>query len=165
MARRSETCICRYKHCLHGENRTLLKTDAVKVGGRYFHQDCYEDKKTIDELVDYYRKEINSDAVYTDLMRSINNLVYPEDKEGISPERLLFQVKYYCTHGHMIQYPGGLHYAVQDREAFKAYEKYKDKQRISNYDFSVNEENTTFNNPQKVVRIQKQKNFEDILGG
>ena len=158
-----ETCKCRYSHCLH-DDRTLLKSEAVRVGNQYYHKDCYEEIKTIREIVDYFAKECNPDVVLPALRKAINNIVHPKDKPGISPERLLFQVKHFCTHGHMIRHPGGLYYAIQDRASYEAYEEYKAKQRVGNYDFNTVEEDLDLSQSRK-VRIKKQKSFEDILGG
>ena len=38
-------------------------------------------------------RNLNPDVVYPVLMKTIDNIVFPKDKKGISPERLLFQVR------------------------------------------------------------------------
>lgn len=164
MPRKTDYCKCRFANCLHGEDRELLKSEAVKVGNVYYHKDCYEAKNCIQELIEYFSEKINPDVVFPQLMRTINSIVFPKDKEGISPERLLFQVKYHFEHGHKIQYPGGLYYAVQDRDAYNAYVEQRAKKKIQSYDFSVIEEDP-IDQQVKKVNIPKQKGFEDILRG
>lgn len=158
---KTDECTCRYKHCFH-ESKKLLKSEAVKVGTQYYHPDCFEAKNQISELVDYFSKNLNPDVVYPVLMKTIDNIVFPKDKKGISPERLLFQVKHYCTHGHRVQYPGGLYYAVQDRDSYNAYLKYKASQKEkeqNNYEIAGEEDLSR----SQLKRVRAQKGFQDIL--
>lgn len=157
--------VCRYKHCLH-DDRKLLKSESVKVGSQYYHKDCYKAKCQIEELIDYFVKELNPDVIYPVLVKTIDNICYPKKKKGISPDRLLFQVKYHCSHGHKIQYPPGLYYAIQDREAYEAYLEHKARRIVKAIVTEENSEPEDLAQSQmKKVRIQKQKGFEDILGG
>lgn len=160
----SKMCVCQYKHCLHEEDKELLKTDAVQVGKRYYHRDCYEVKGQIEELIDYFAKKLNPNVVFTVLMRTIDNIVFPKNKEGIPAERLLFQVKYFCTHGHKIQYPGGLYYALQDRESYEAYKRWKASREVGDADFSIEDDRNGVDEGRRVT-IRKQRGFEDILVG
>ena len=58
-----EECTCKYKHCLHA-GEPLLKSEAVKIGrSSYYHPDCYETKAKIEEIIDYFGKEINPDVI------------------------------------------------------------------------------------------------------
>ena len=161
----TEFCTCKFKHCLHGEGSQLKKTEAVRVGSSYYHKDCYETKQIISEIIDYFTKEINPDVVHMVLRKTINNILFPKGKHGISAERLLFQLKYYCTHGHKIQYPAGIYYAVQNREAFEAYKKYKAEQslREKNPSFRIGDDQNK--SKEGTVRVKKIKSFEDILRG
>lgn len=161
----NDFCTCKYRHCLHGENKRLLKSEAVRVGNSYYHPDCYDTKQTVAEIIDYFTKEINPDVVYMVLMKTINNIVFPKDRPGVSAERLLFQLKYYCTHGYKIKYPGGIYYAIQNRDAFEAYKKYKAQQamKIKNPSFKIDDEQNK--SKEGVVLFKKPKGFEDIVKG
>ena len=158
----SETCTCRYKHCSHSSNK-LLKSEAVRVGSCYYHKDCYETKKAIADIIDYFVKEVNPDVVYPVLVRTINNICFPKDNNGIPAERLLFQIKHYCTHGHNLRYPGGLYYVLQDRDSFEAYKKYKAEQALKEKDLSFRVSDEQNRSREGHVTIKKQKSFEDIL--
>ena len=161
----TDYCTCKYRHCLHGDSKKLLKSEAVKVGSAYYHPDCYETKQTIAEIIDYFTKEINPDVIHMILMKTINNIVFPNGKHGVPAERLLFQLKYYCTHGHKIQYPAGLYYALQNREAFEAYKKYKAQQALKKRDPSFRIDDEQNKSKEGVVRFKKPKGFEDIVKG
>jgi uncharacterized membrane protein len=113
-------------------------------------------------LIDYFSKNINSNVVFAELNRQIYNIVFPKDRQGVPIDQLLFQVKYYVGHGGGIRYPGGMRYALQDRDAYAAYQKYRARKTLEGTSFDIDD-----NQNQSVegsYRIRKQKSFEDILG-
>lgn len=168
MAKSSDYCVCKYKHCLHPDNKPFPKIDAVKVGSVFYHKDCYELKNTIAEIIDYFTKEVNPDVVHMILVKTINNIVFPKGKPGVPAERLLFQLKYRNTHGGKgkIHYPAGLYYVLQDRESFEAYRKYKAEKALKNEDtsFKIGDAQNG-KEPERKIRLPKQKSFEDIICG
>ena len=166
MGKSSDYCNCRYKHCLCPDNNPFPKIEAVRVGNVFYHKDCYELKETISKIIDYFTKEINPDVVYPVLMRTIDNIVFPKNKPGIPAERLLFQMKYNHKHGGKIQYPGGLYYILQDRASFEAYRKYKAEKALKNEDtsFKIGDAQNG-KEPERKIRLPKQKSFEDIMCG
>lgn len=151
---------CRYKHCLH-PNVPVTKEEAIQVGQSYYHPDCYELKNTVAGIVDYFSKEINPDVIYTVLVRTINNICFPIKGEGVSPERLLFQLKYYQSHGGKIHYPGGLYYVLQDRKSFDAWNRYKAEESIKGIKFNVSDEQNM--SREGTFNIKKPMSFEDII--
>ena len=164
MGKASDYCNCRYKHCLCPENNPFPRIEAVRVGNVFYHKDCYELKETVSKIIDYFVKEINSDVVYPVLMRTIDNILFPKDKPGIPAERLLFQMKHYHKRGGNIRYPGGLYYAIQDRQSFDAYKKYKAEKKLRNQSmsFKIDDDRKVREYDYK-IRIKKQPSFEDIL--
>ncbi len=166
--RGNDTCRCRYAHCIH-QGDPLLKSKAVKVGSTFYHPECYKEMETIKEIIDYFAKHINRDVVFSQLQKVIDNICFPKKidgaKIGVSPERLLFQLKYCVMEGWNIKYPGALYYVVQNREAHDAYIRAtagKIKQIMK--DNQTQEESKPEDlNEEKTYHFRKQKSFEDIL--
>ena len=158
----ADTCNCRFKHCLH-KGEPVLKSEAVRVGSStYYHPDCYETKNKIAELIDYFSKNINPNVVFAELNRQIYDILFPKDRPGVPIDQLLFQVKYYVGHGGGIRYPGGMRYALQDRDAYAAYQKYRARKTLEGTSFDIDDNQNQ--SAEGSYRIRKQKSFEDILG-
>lgn len=152
----SNTVKCRYKNCIH-DNKDIDKSDAVKVGNSYYHKDCYDTKNDIAEIVDLFTKNINTNVVYSVLVRVINNIIFNKKNES---KFLLFGLKYYIANKIPLNYPQGLYYVIQNKDVLNTYKKYLAKQQIKNDKVIIKEENNEvdFN-----FKPTKSKGFGDIL--
>lgn len=112
---------CGYKNCIN-EDRELNKEDAIKVGNRYYHQDCYQIIEDIREIADLFKKHINENVVYSVLVRVINDIIFNKKNES---GYLLFGLRYYINKKIPLNYPQGLYYVIQNKDVKKAYEKFK----------------------------------------
>lgn len=127
--------ICGYSHCKH-DNKEVDKTDAVKVGNRYWHKDCFEESNTIREIIDIFQNKCNPQVVIPALRKVINTIVYTK---GNDAKFLLYGVKYYVSHKIPLNYPGGLYYVLQNKDVKKEWDKTIAKQM--KVEFHLDEEN------------------------
>lgn len=111
---------CGYSHCKHGGE--VNKEDGVLSGTRWFHPDCLAEKNAILEIIDVWYKRVDEHPIFTNLRRTIDNLVY---KEGNDAEFLLFSLNYCLDHGWNLKHPPGLRYVAKNEDAKKAWEKQK----------------------------------------
>lgn len=123
---KSETVKCSYKHCDHF-SRELPRSEAVKVGTRYMHESCAKTKQLIEEIRNYYYENISNTVVMKALVATINNIVF--DK-SVSPEYLLFVLKYAHQHGIPVRAPYSLHYLIDDARLKKEWQKHLDEKTM-----------------------------------
>ena len=152
----NETVECKYSKCLHDE-KTLLKEEAIKSGNRYYHANCYKNKEDIKQIVDLFKKNINSNPVYSQLQNVINNIVFTR---GLGSDLLLFGLKFYIENKIPLNYPQGLYYVIQNKEMIKAYNKNKVKNMGKFIEIESEDNGVSFN-----YAPTKTKGFEDILRG
>lgn len=136
--------------------------EAVKVGkSSYYHQDCLEEKNTIDEIIALFLDKVNNGAPMSQLRRTINDIVY---KKGTDAKFLLFGLKYFVTYKRL-NYPGGLYYVIQDKDVIREWDKYKMAmfKRSTAQAFNIEETNEVI---QEVPSYKKRNTgFSSILGG
>lgn len=146
---------CTYSSCLH-DSRNIRREDAVCVGRKYYHEDCYQTKEEIEEIVDLFVTHINPHPVQAQLQKVINNIIF---KKGLGSNFLLFGLKYYIEHKIPLNYPQGLYYVVQNKDVRQAYEK-KRLSILTKGKIVIDEptESTFEYKPAKPV------GFEDIIG-
>lgn len=156
-AKKPKVVKCRYAHCNH-ETKELNAEDAVCENKMYYHQDCYQMRKNINEIIQVFVEKVNPDVVMSALRRVVNDIVF---NRGISSEQLLFGINYYIKNNIPLNYPGGLYYVIQDRGAKQEYEKLQDMKFIKEEkkNFRI-EENTaqTFH-----YKAPEQHGFDAIL--
>ena len=49
--RDTEIVTCKYKNCLY-DTKELCKSEAVKKGNSYYHEDCLQTQEEIKEIID-----------------------------------------------------------------------------------------------------------------
>lgn len=115
---------CAYKHCQH-ESQMLPRTEAVKVGNRYFHKDCAETQDYIQKARNEYLERINSTEVVSVLVNVINTMVF---KKNIPADYVWFTV-HDCAENPRkshIRHAQGLYYAINFEWVKKDYKKWYD---------------------------------------
>lgn len=116
---------CAYSHCKHGG--IVDEKEAVKVSTRYYHPDCLIEKNAMTEIVDVWFRRVDSKPIYTNLRRTISDLVY---KDGNDAEYLLFALNYCIDHGWTLRHPQGLRYVAKDTDAKDEWEKRKEQKTM-----------------------------------
>ena len=126
---------CGFSHCAH-EDGKVAENEAVKIGNRYWHRDCYEISETIKDIRTTYLEEISSSAVVSALNKVINNIVFgkklenkkvPKTQSNLEAARYLqFCIEYALEHKIPITHVPGLYYLIDNSRIKKAYEKKKD---------------------------------------
>ena len=66
---------CGFSHCAHADGK-VAEDEAVKIGTRYWHKDCYEVSETIKDIRETYLEKISSSVVVSALNKIINNIVF-----------------------------------------------------------------------------------------
>ena len=81
--RDTEIVTCKYKNCLH-DTKELCKSEAVRKGNSYYHEDCLQTQEEIKEIIDLFKKHINPNPVYAQLQSVIKNIVFTDNNFSIS---------------------------------------------------------------------------------
>mgnify|MGYP006908821664 CR=1 FL=1 len=125
MAKKQTTYKCAYPHCKH--DGYVNKEEAVKVGTRYWHQDCLAEKNTMREIERVWIARVDENPIISDLRGQINTLVC---KQGNDTEYLLFALNYCLDHGWNLKYPAGLRYVAKNDNARNAWNKIRDRETM-----------------------------------
>ena len=124
---------CRFIACKHKDKRIDIDNEPfVKEGNRYYHQDCFELKKsnewktqkTRDDFVrfrDIWYNRISKTVNFQQLMQILNDYV----ARGVESEYLVFALEYVLDHNMNLNYPNGFKYYVDRNEIKRAYERHK----------------------------------------
>jgi hypothetical protein len=147
---------CRFKNCIY-DDKKLDKSEAIKVGNNYYHKECNEIKENIRLIVDLFTKHINSNVIYSVLMRVINEIVFTKK---IDSKFLLFGLKYYIQNKIPLNYPQGLYYVIQNKDVKNTYDKHLTKQQIKENKVTLTDEKDEI---QFDFKSTKTKGFGDIL--
>lgn len=123
---------CAFNHCAHQDGK-VSQDEAIKIGSRYWHRDCYETSELVKQIRDSYYENISSTAVASFLMKVINDIVYGKKLENkkISKSQsnleaakyLEFAVDYAIKHDIPITHVPGLYYLIDNGRIKQAYEK------------------------------------------
>lgn len=162
---------CRFIACKHKNKEIDIDNESfVKDGRCFYHQDCYELKKTNewksqktrDDLTlfrDMWYQNISRTVNFSQLMKILNEYI----ARGIDSEYLVFALKYVIDHNMNLNYPNGFKYYVDRTDIKRAYEKHqtlKNRKMHDDYKPNISDDNSpTFN-----VK-QKQTGFQSILKG
>ena len=128
------------------------------MGGNrhYYHPDCYDEKQTIEEMIDYsvgVIKNYNSRIKVTEI---INEIVF---SNKVPAKELFGKIKEYIKLGKTINHPSALKYVVNDEDTNKAYRHSINRQKIdSDTSTAVLVEDTKFN-----YVCPKRKTILDVL--
>lgn len=123
---------CGFSHCAHADGK-VPENEAVKIGTRYWHKDCYEISETIKDIRETYLDKISSSVVVSALNKIINNIVFGKKLENkkltkaqsnLEAARYLqFCIDYALEHKIPITHAPGLYYLIDNVRVKKAYEK------------------------------------------
>lgn len=123
---------CGYAHCSH-ENGTVSENEAVKIGKRRWHKDCYELQGLITEIEEDYIQNISQSVPIAYLRKIINDIIFGKKLENKKIEKwksnleagryLSFCLKYAIENGIPLTHPPGLYYLIDNARVKKAYQK------------------------------------------
>ena len=150
----SKTYKCAFRHCSH-ESCEVLQDEAVKLGNRYFHEDCADTYKNINAIKVLYYEKVSNTVVMPQLSSVINNIIF---KKHVDSEYLLFALKSAISTKKKINYPQGLHYIIDDFRIKNAWEK-KQLQSIGKVKFEVKSNNE----PMFRVNEPKTKGLDNLF--
>lgn len=150
----SKTYKCAFRHCSH-ESCEVLQDEAVKLGNRYFHVDCANTYRNINEIKVLYNEKVSNTVVMPQLTSVINNIIF---KKHVDSEYLLFALKSAISTKKKINYPQGLHYIIDDFRIKNAWEK-KQLQSIGKVKFEVKSNNE----PMFRVNEPKKKGLDNLF--
>ena len=120
---------CRYPKCreLH-ESTEILKSEAIKHGKGYYHDDCLHTMLKVTEIRDLFYKEVNplmTGKQIGELVSIVNHLIFKKD---IKPDFILFALQYYIKYKPgSLNYPGGIAYIVQNKDVIAAWKKEQER--------------------------------------
>lgn len=153
---------CGFKGCSHPEDKIPTGEGVIK-GRMYYHQECYDDMNTIQQIRSFYTTKISNTVVISYLNRVINDIVY---KKHVKPDMLLFALKYAVSHHQRISSPAYLHYLVDNYKVKQEYGKLLSDKATKNTNVSVSiDDDFDFENHSTEVVIPKRRGFGDILEG
>jgi hypothetical protein len=147
---------CRYKYCkLGGE---VDKQVALKIGGAYYHNECYKEMENKKKIRDLWLEKINSTEIMTLLNKEISELI---NKKGIDSDFLLYALNYAINNKIILHSPFGMSYLINNYKIKESYKNIQAKQKlkeIQKYD-TENKKETTFSfdieNKNLMDRIRK----------
>lgn len=149
--------VCGYSNCLH-KGEKVPSEIAVKDGTRYFHFDCYEEKKQKTQIFKIYYKYYKSTEDYAVVRKAINDFCKTSNSEFVLyilcqsiKEKVPYKSIY--TLGWLVK---------NNMEFKKKYVKMKASRLVKNIDFTKTE--VTFSEASK-VKQNKKKNWEETLFG
>lgn len=115
-----KTVKCEYKHCWH-ESREVLRDDATKINGRYYHSDCAMIRTEINEIKQLYCIEIDKNVSIPLLVMVLNNLVFTK---GINTKYILFGLNYWIKYNKkLIKSPFTLYYLQDNKTILRLWDK------------------------------------------
>lgn len=152
-----KTVKCTYKHCCH-KNKDIPREEAVKDNGKYYHKDCYKNKKLIDKIKQVWEEKIDPQPNYMRLTVVLNNLAF---NRGIDLKYILYVVNLGAKEK-WLKHPEGLYAAVDNEERYKKWRNLDAKKELEK------EEPIDYDNIAKFVAYTyippKKKDLADILG-
>lgn len=150
---------CRYKYCerLH-ISRSLPKEEAAKHGvSTYYHPDCLDYSKTINEIKDLFYNKVNRNVVIPQLVRNITDIVF---NKKVDPHFLKYALECAIAKG-IINYPGGLYYIIGDKKLMEQWKK-MNAPAIKEDSF-VDEDEFDFDDVGFDYTTDQQTSFADVL--
>ena len=110
---------CGFRHCQH-ESCDVSQDEAVRIGSRYFHEDCAKTYHNIEAIKQLYYEKVSNTVVMPQLINVVNNILF---KKHIDSDYLLFALQYAINTKRTINYPQGLHYIIDDYRIKEAWKK------------------------------------------
>ena len=134
---------CSWKHCQH-DSPEISGESAVQMSGRWYHADCAEISKGICAAKDYYYENISKTVVMNQLVAVLVNIVVTKK---VSPEYVLFAMKYAVKNKMTLRSPYGLHYLVENWKVKEAWEKVQKRKQAAAIHKQMAEQKVSFSAP------------------
>jgi hypothetical protein len=162
---------CRFVGCKHPTREIDIGTEPyTKVGTMYYHEDCFQLKKSnewkdsqtrkdLAEFREIWFNRISRTVNYPQLMWILNDYI----ARGVSSDYLLFTLKYILNNNMNLNYPNGFKYYVDREDIKKAYDKHLIQKRIVEQAKNPVKTDVQDNAPKFSVKT-KPKGFQTILG-
>lgn len=119
---------CRYNKCLYGGGEIEKGSEVQVKKGYYMHPECARYSWAIREVVELYKREIDSTVMPAVLYKVINKIVFDRKTD---PEFLLFALKGAVTEKVPIKAPYGLYYLVKDDDRIQKWRQREAQKIIS----------------------------------
>lgn len=148
---------CRWAHCQHGG--IVKATEAVRDGNAYYHQDCLEEKKTLQKIAEVYLERVDPRPIFNVLHKTINDIVF---KDGFRADYFLFALNYCLDAGWNLRHVHGLRYVVRDPGAQDAWDRRINISYSNAFHFGASDFSLDTEIPQ--IATSKPRSFADILG-
>ena len=110
---------CGFRHCQH-ESCDVSQDEAVRIGNRYFHEDCARTYKNIEEIKRLYYEKVSNTVVIPQLIKVINTILF---NKHVDSDYLLFALKHAVNTKRSIKSPFFLHYIIDDYKIKEAWKK------------------------------------------
>lgn len=158
MEKKDRTRVCKYLNCKHNDKIHIDIEPFVKAKEGFYHEDCYKEKKDLQLFRNIWYENISSTVVYSELNRTLNQLL---SKRDVTVDYLLFVLQYVIDNNLNLRYPAGFRYFVDKQDIKDAYIR-KTRRTISVSDFTA--EDNPNDHPTFSVN-KKPLGFNRILGG
>ena len=113
---------CGWTHCEYGYITDDQKK--VKVGKRWYHEDCARERELINDIVTKFIEQVN-DAQIPVLRKVVNDIIYNENKPA---EFVMFALDYAIAHPEVkLMYPQGLYRVCGSIDVLNAWKERQNK--------------------------------------
>lgn len=125
---KSDYCSCRYSHCLHPDQKRILKSEAVQdQPGYYYHPDCLETKQYIEATKKLYTEKFDANPIQSFLTKIINEIVF---NKKVPAKKLYYMLLMAVNKNWHLHQPSGLYYVIKDLDLQKRASEYMAKQSL-----------------------------------
>lgn len=160
---------CRYCNCLHGIPINITKDKYVVIGkSHYYHEDCYEDMRKRqmirdsknDGFVEFKNLWINS-VNKSVVLWQLKKVYYDLVNRGISPDRIVFTLRYILENKKNLKHPNGFYYYMDYDEIKEAYLEKKRKDIVASSPKFTAKNTQADDAP--TFKVPKRKRLEDLF--
>ena len=144
---------CGFSHCKLGGQ--VEKSEATKIGSRYFHKDCASEKDIRQQIEELYYQKFQSKEPIVSVRKAINNYI---NRDNHNPEYILWCLKYKAEKLNSLH---GLSYTL----GYKANEGEFKKWKARSLKFEFGEYNDEQYLDVDKIQGRKDKKWEDWFGG
>jgi len=128
---------CGWTHCSCGVT-IYDDQEKVKIGKRWFHKECAEEKTLIEDIVTKFLEQVNPAEIPV-LRRVVNDIVFNEVKPA---QYVMFALDYAIAHPQMrLTYPAGLYRICNDLEVQKAWCKQQADKAVGSHKIDIKQLN------------------------
>ena len=166
---------CAFSHCEH-DAKKIQASEAVKIGNRYWHRDCYEISQIIQSIIDEYMNHFSQTVVISILRKIVNNIIFgkkllndkvPKYESDLNAARYLdFAIQFALDHNIPISHPQGLYYLIDNSRVKEAWKKKQEAeaQREVNREVAKNVDISKSEQTSFEVKQNTNIGFGDIFG-